>query len=111
MAELRRDDVAILNVLVENTERPRETRNPGDRMFDDRRVIIRQVARHDLSFRDYGGLLDVSGTTPAGHAETPQGAAFDSALDQHGLTLPKNPSTVFVCVVPMTYSPAAWQTV
>ncbi|MGA2393607.1 MAG: alkaline phosphatase family protein [Candidatus Lustribacter sp.] len=32
-------------------------------------TVFNQLARRNLSFRDYGGLLDISGTTPAGHTE------------------------------------------
>jgi DNA-binding beta-propeller fold protein YncE len=32
-------------------------------------TVFHELARHDLSFRDYGGFLDVSGTTPAGYTQ------------------------------------------
>jgi len=32
-------------------------------------TVFHELSRHDLSFRDYGGFLDVSGTTPAGYTQ------------------------------------------
>jgi DNA-binding beta-propeller fold protein YncE len=32
-------------------------------------TVFHELARHNLSFRDYGGFLDVSGTTPAGYSQ------------------------------------------
>ena len=32
-------------------------------------TVFNELARHNLSFRDYGGLLDVSGATPSGYSE------------------------------------------
>ena len=32
-------------------------------------TVFHELARHDLSFRDYGGLLEVSGTTPSGYTQ------------------------------------------
>lgn len=32
-------------------------------------TVFNELARRNLSFRDYGGLLDVAGTTPAGYTE------------------------------------------
>jgi YVTN family beta-propeller protein len=32
-------------------------------------TVFHELARHNLSFRDYGGFLDVSGSTPAGYTQ------------------------------------------
>lgn len=32
-------------------------------------TVFHELARHNLSFRDYGGFLDVSGTTPGGYTQ------------------------------------------
>src|SRR5580698_2545536 len=52
------------------TERAVAARD-GSRPEDELRLgtVFHELARHDLSFRDYGGFLDVSGTTPAGYTQ------------------------------------------
>jgi DNA-binding beta-propeller fold protein YncE len=45
-------------------------------------TVFHELARHELSFRDYGGFLDVSGTTPAGHTQdVPAPAVLEGHVD------------------------------
>ena len=53
---------------------------PIPRMHSRLGTVFHELARHNLSFRDYGGFLDVSGTTPAGHT---QNVPAPSVLDGH----------------------------
>lgn len=47
-------------------------------------TVFHELARHGLSFRDYGGFLDVSGTTPAGFTQNvPAPAVLAGHVDEN----------------------------
>ena len=65
----------IASAYTERTSGVRVARRPLGFSNEDPEDVLRlgtifhELARHDLSFRDYGGFLDVSGTTPAGYTQ------------------------------------------
>lgn len=80
-AEGGRDEQEVIadglpSAYTERTEAVRDARRPlgfeNQDPEDELRLgtIFHQLARHDMTFRDYGGLLDVSGTLPATSAGT-----------------------------------------
>jgi YVTN family beta-propeller protein len=47
-------------------------------------TVFHELARHNLSFRDYGGFLDVSGSTPAGYTQNvPAPAVLAGQVDMN----------------------------
>jgi YVTN family beta-propeller protein len=65
----------IASAYTERMSGVREARRPlgfaGEDPEDMPRLgtVFHELARHDLSFRNYGGFLDVSGTTPGGYTQ------------------------------------------
>ena len=65
----------LASAYTERTAGVREARRPlgfaNQDPEDAQRLgtIFHELARHDLSFRDYGGFMDVSGTTPSGYTQ------------------------------------------
>ena len=65
----------LASAFTERTAGVREARRPlgfaNEDPEDEPRsgTVFHELARHNLSFRDYGGFLDVSGTTPGGYTQ------------------------------------------
>jgi len=65
----------IASAFTERTANVRDARRPLGYADEDPEDALRlgtvfhELARHNLSFRDYGGFLDVSGSTPAGYTQ------------------------------------------
>jgi YVTN family beta-propeller protein len=65
----------IASAFTERTADVRDARRPLGYADEDPEDALRlgtvfhELARHNLSFRDYGGFLDVSGSTPAGYTQ------------------------------------------
>jgi YVTN family beta-propeller protein len=65
----------LASAFTERTAGVRDARRPlgfaSQDPEDEPRLgtIFHELARHNLSFRDYGGFLDVSGTTPGGYTQ------------------------------------------
>jgi DNA-binding beta-propeller fold protein YncE len=65
----------IASAFTERTKPVQVARRPLGFVNEDPEDMLRlgtvfhELARHNLSFRDYGGFLDVSGTTPAGYTQ------------------------------------------
>jgi len=65
----------IASAFTERTAEVRDARRPLGYANEDPEdalrlgTIFHELARHNLSFRDYGGFLDVSGSTPAGYTQ------------------------------------------